>query len=308
MQTILGSGGAIGTELAKALTAYTTDIRLVSRQPKKVNPGDALLPADLTKPENVATAIAGSEVVYVTVGFAYSTPVWQQYWLPLVQAVTAACEQQGAKLVFFDNVYAIGKGNTHHITEASPISPTSKKGTIRAAVDQHILQRIESGKLNAIIARAPDFFGAKKETSMLMNLAYDNLIKGKKAQWLCNAKVPHTMGYAPEMGKGTAMLGNTPDAYNQIWNLPTDREAWSGERWVHEMATIMGKSDGVQVLPDWMAGVIGWFVPIMKELREMNYQFAEPYYFDSSKFSKRFNYEPMSNRAALEETLRILAG
>ena len=47
-QTILGSGGAIGIELAKALTAYTTDIRLVSRNPKKVNPNDEVFPADCT--------------------------------------------------------------------------------------------------------------------------------------------------------------------------------------------------------------------------------------------------------------------
>ena len=33
--TILGAGGAIRIELAKALTTYTTDISLVSRNPKK---------------------------------------------------------------------------------------------------------------------------------------------------------------------------------------------------------------------------------------------------------------------------------
>lgn len=46
-QTILGAGGAIGIELAKALTAYTTDIRLVGRNPKKVNTTDQLFQADL---------------------------------------------------------------------------------------------------------------------------------------------------------------------------------------------------------------------------------------------------------------------
>lgn len=36
MQTILGSNGQIGHELAKELSKhYTTDIRLVSRNPKK---------------------------------------------------------------------------------------------------------------------------------------------------------------------------------------------------------------------------------------------------------------------------------
>lgn len=47
MQTILGSSGAIGTELAKALAAYTQQIRLVSRNPKKVNETDETFPADV---------------------------------------------------------------------------------------------------------------------------------------------------------------------------------------------------------------------------------------------------------------------
>jgi len=47
MQTILGSGGAIGIELAKALKEYSRDIRLVSRNPQKVNDTDELFPAEL---------------------------------------------------------------------------------------------------------------------------------------------------------------------------------------------------------------------------------------------------------------------
>lgn len=44
MQTILGAGGAIGIDLAKELLAYTDKIRLVSRNPVKVNAGDELFP------------------------------------------------------------------------------------------------------------------------------------------------------------------------------------------------------------------------------------------------------------------------
>ena len=72
MQTILGSGGAIGIELAKALKEYSTDIRLVSRNPQKVNDTDELFPADLQNEKEVHEAIEGSSIVYVTVGFPYS--------------------------------------------------------------------------------------------------------------------------------------------------------------------------------------------------------------------------------------------
>lgn len=223
-QTILGSGGAIGLELAKALTPYTRNIRLVSRKPERVNPDDELFPADLTRREEVFNAVAGSDIVYVTIGFPYKASVWKELWPDFMANVIDACLEYRAKLVFFDNVYAIGGDHVKHITEESPISPSSRKGEIRAKVDTLILDSIEQRGLNAIIARAPDFLSEVKQNSMGMILIYDNLKKGKKAQWLCEAKKIHSMGYAPELAKGTAMLGNTPDAFNQIWNLP-DRKS-----------------------------------------------------------------------------------
>jgi putative NADH-flavin reductase len=63
MQTILGAGGAIGIELAKSLRTYTNDIRLVSRNPKKVNETDSLFAADLTRRDEIFNAVKGSEVV-----------------------------------------------------------------------------------------------------------------------------------------------------------------------------------------------------------------------------------------------------
>lgn len=62
MQTILGSGGAIGIELAKALKEFTREIRLVSRNPKKVNPNDELMSADLLKAADVLKAVQGSKI------------------------------------------------------------------------------------------------------------------------------------------------------------------------------------------------------------------------------------------------------
>lgn len=77
MQTILGAGGAIGRELAKALKTYTDDIRLVSRNPRTVNSDDELLSAELTNHEEVMRAVEGSDIAFLTVGFSYSIKVWQ---------------------------------------------------------------------------------------------------------------------------------------------------------------------------------------------------------------------------------------
>jgi nucleoside-diphosphate-sugar epimerase len=312
MHTILGAGGAIGTELAKALRQYTQDIKLVSRNPKRVNETDIVHAADLSDATQLKVAIQGSTVCYLTVGFDYNTKLWQQRWIPLVTNVVQVCSEYNAKLVFFDNVYAIGGDNIRHITEDSPISPSSKKGHVRAGVDRVLLEAMEQGKVEAIIARAPDFFGPIKEKSLVMNLIYDNLVKGKSAQWFCNADVPHSVGFTPDLAQGTALLGNTPDAYNQVWNLPVDSYAPTGRQWAALFAKHLGLHDPertaakIQVLPAWALKLLGIVVPILGEMYEMRYQYDREYIFDSSKFIKKFSFTPTRNDEAVRQTVEAL--
>lgn len=307
MQTILGANGSIGIELAKNLKKYTKDIRLVSRNPEKVNETDLLFPADLTKREEVFKAVEGSRVCYITIGFAYKLKIWKANWPAFISHVIEACHVNGSRLVFFDNIYAIGGDHVQHITEQSPFSPCSKKGMIRAELDQQIIKAAEAGKIDAIIARAPDFFGPVKQSSLLMNLVYDNYLKGKPAQWFCNADMPHSFGYTPELARGTALLGNTGSAFNEIWNLPVDSNVPTGREWAAIFADAMQVQQRIKVLPAWMVQALGWFIPVIGEMHEMLYQYDRPYWFDSAKFNKAFNHTPISNEQAVKEVLQTLA-
>ena len=306
-QTILGAGGSIGIELAKSLKDYTSEIKLVSRKPQKVNLTDTLYSADLTKKEDIFKSIEGSKITYVAIGFPYKTKVWKENWIPFMQNVISACLVHNSKLVYFDNVYAIGGDNIKHITENSPISPISKKGEIKAEVDRLILKSIDKNNLEAIIARAPDFFGGTaRANSILMNLVYDNIVKGKKSQWFCNAKYIHSMGYVPDLAKGTAMLGNTSAAYNQIWNLPTDTQKITGEEWINLFSSAMNAKNNYTTLPNWLVKALGFFVPLMKEIAEMNYQYDRDYYFDSKKFNDYFDFTPTPNAIAVKQVIEQL--
>jgi len=307
MQTILGAGGSISTELAKSLKYFTEDIRLVSRHPQKVNETDLLFPADLNDREQLFKAVEGSEIVYLTIGFEYNTKVWQKLWPPLMQNVIDACIANNAELVFFDNVYSIGGDFVNHITEESPVYPTSKKGEIRAQIDLMLLDQMKTGKIKAIIARSPDFYGTDIDKSVLMSLIYKNLAGGKKAQWMFNSKVKHSYIYTPDAGKATALLGNTPDAYNQIWNLPTDRKSLTAEQWIDLFAKEMGKKSSYLLIPAWIIRVAGFFIPFMKELFEMRYQFDRDFFFDSIKFEKYFNYQPTKYEDGVKNILTQLS-
>ncbi len=305
MQTILGSGGAIGIELAKALPEYTSGIRLVSRHPVKVNPDDQLVTADLLQPEETLQAVAGSSVVYLTAGLPYNLKTWQQSWPRLMANVIDACIAHGAKLVFFDNIYMYDARYLSGMTEETPINPPSKKGKVRATIANMVLDSVAEGKLTALIARSADFYGPGiKNTSMLTETVFKPLSKGKKANWMGSVDHPHAFTYTPDAGRATALLGNTPDAYNQVWHLPTSAKPPTGREWIEAIAREMGVAPNYQVAPKLMVRLIGLFVPIMREMVEMIYQYDRDYNFDSRKFEQHFSFAPTPYLAGIKEIVR----
>jgi nucleoside-diphosphate-sugar epimerase len=288
MQTIIGSGGSIGVPLAKELKKYTSQIRLVSRNPKKINDSDELFPADMNDLTQVDKAIAGSEVVYIVIGFKYNFDVWQKQWPPFIDAVIKSCEKYNAKLVFFDNVYMYAKSAIPHMTETSEINPPSKKGEIRNEIQRRIMEEVERKKLTALIARAADFYGPDNKNSVLSIMFAENLIKGKKAQVFGNPDRIHTYTYTPDAAKAVALLGNTNDAYDQVWHVPTTKEKLTNTRWIQLIAKELGVEPKIQHVPLFMIKTIGLFIPVMREFPEMLYQYEDDYFFDSTKFEKRF--------------------
>ena len=293
IQTILGSGGAIGIELAKALKEFTNHIRLVSRNPVKVNPTDELIKADLLNTDDVARAVQGSSIVYITVGFPYSVKVWKESWPLFMANAIKACKENNCKLVFFDNIYMYDPNSLNNLTEDAPINPISKKGRIRAEIAGMIMDNIREKTLNALIARSADFYGPNiKATSVLTETVFNPLSTGKKANWLGSVNFKHSYTYTPDAGKATALLGNTEDAYGQIWHLPTSSNPYTGKEWIEAVAQEMEVKPRYQVASKFIVRTMGLFTPIMKEMVEMMYQYDRDYIFMSDKFEKRFGYQP----------------
>lgn len=304
MQTILGSGGAIGIELAKALKVYTNEIRLVSRNPEKVNETDELFAADLLNPNELENAVKGSDIVYVTIGFPYSYKVWKEKWPKFIDHLLRICETEGCKLVFFDNVYMYDKDKLNPMTENTPVHPPSKKGEIRADISQRIMEKVEDGKIKALIARSADFYGPSiKNSSILTEMVFKPLSNAKTANWLAKDTCKHSFTYTPDAGRATALLGNTEKAYGQIWHLPTASNPYTGREWIETIGKGMNVKPKYRVISKFMVRLIGVFVPVMKESVEMLYQYDRDYIFDSSKFEKEFDLKPTSYKDGITKII-----
>ncbi len=299
MQTILGAKGIIARELSLALAAFTPDIRQVSRQPSKVNPGDELCVADLLDARVTANAVAGSQVVYLVAGLPYSTAVWQVQWPRVMRNVIDACKQHGARLVFLDNVYAYGRVDGV-MTESTPFNPCSKKGEVRAQIARTLFDEIGRNNLQAMIVRAADFYGPGALNSFLHSVVFDRLKAGKSPQWIGNPNALHTFCFTRDMGQAIAMLGQTSSAYGQTWHAPASAEALTCEDLVRLACDLAGQPFMLRVAPPWAAKLMGLFSPVMHENEEMMYQLLHDYQFDSSKIEAAYGLRATPYRVGIQ--------
>jgi len=302
LHTILGSGGTVSNQLLPILQQKNERVRLVSRKAQSSTVES--IAADLTNYEQTQNALRGADIAYLVVGLSYDVRVWTQAWPKIMTNVINACKANGTKLIFFDNVYMYGKVGGI-MTEETPFNPTSKKGEIRAAIARQLLDEIKSGHIKAMIARAADFYGPVGFSMSAPNmLVFGNLRKGKTAQWLINARVPHSFTYVPDTGKALYMLACTESAFGQTWHLPTANDPLTGEKFIKEAAKEMNARDNYSTISKGMMRLAGLFNRTIKESLEMAYQNEFPYLFDSSKFNKTFRFEPTPYPKGIEQTAR----
>ena len=287
MQTILGANGAIGAEMYSHLLKYTDKMRLAGRNPKPIHPGDELMVTDVLDASQTDRAVAGSAVVYLLVGLPYDTKLWQVAWPKVMTHVINACKKHGAKLVFFDNVYMYGRV-TGWMTEDTPYHPCSRKGEIRAQIATQLMDEVKAGNLTALIARSADFYGPLAYNTFMHPMIFKKLKEGGSATWLCNDTVPHSFTFTPDAGRATALLGNTPEAFNQVWHLPSDSNPLTGKEFIGKVAAEFGVKFSYSVMKPWMMKLGGLFNKLARESVEMSYQYESEYRFDSSRFEEKF--------------------
>ncbi|WP_158798847.1 NAD-dependent epimerase/dehydratase family protein [Pedobacter sp. L105] len=300
LHTILGSNGTIAKELVPILKSNQVNIRLVSRNQGPVEGAESMV-ADVLNYDQVLKAVAGSEAVYLLVGLTYNADIWKKDWPVLMRNVINACKATNARLVFFDGIYMYGKVDGV-ITEDTPYYPSSRKGQVRAEVARMLLQEMAAGTIKAVIARATDFYGpGVTDKSAAGILVFDNMKKGKRAQWMINANVPRSYNYTPNAAKALYILASHEEAFGQVWHLPS-ASPLTGREFIRLAAKYMKTSDKVFVLPKWCIKIIGWFNPFMKSYYEMTYQDEFPLQLSSAKFEKAFHFTPTSYEDGVKAT------
>ncbi|WP_445908734.1 NAD-dependent epimerase/dehydratase family protein [Yeosuana sp.] len=301
-QIVLGSGGAIGTYLAKELINYTKSIYLLSRNPRKVNETDTLIQADLLNTIAIEQALKNMDVAYLVVGLPYEDKVWERDWPIIFMNVVNACKESKVPLVFFDNIYAYDPEYLNNLTEDTPIKAFSRKGKLRAEIDAYLQNEIRQNDINIQIVRSADFYGVGTNQSILNEAVIANIIKGKKADWFLDASKKHSFTLVEDAAKATALLGNTQSAYNQVWHLPTDK-AYTLNELIEIIKKFVDKPIKVRISSRFVFKLISYFIPVVRESKELLYQFENDYELNSSKFQKAFKIKPTPMEVGIKQLI-----
>jgi nucleoside-diphosphate-sugar epimerase len=299
---ILGAGGAISRVLTTELFTRKAPVRLVSRRGFSLGGGEAAK-ADLTDAGQVDAVIDNGAIVYLLAGLPYRIAIWREQWPRIMKNVVEACSRKKARLVFFDNVYAYGKVDGP-MTEETPLNPSSKKGEVRVEIATYLMENVKAGNLNALIARAADFYGPfATKVSVPYLLIFKRLAAGKSAQAMVTLDTKHSYTYTSDCGRALHELATAEDTYNQVWHLPTAAPPPTGREFVAMVAEALGVEPKTSILSKVAMRLAGLFLGDIRELYEMLYQNEFDYIFDSSKFERQFELPPTSYREGIQKTV-----
>lgn len=299
LQVVLGAGPA-GTTLARELVDRGHPVRLVDR----AGGGPAIegverFAADVATADGARAAVEGATVVYhcVNVGYHLQVDV-----MPRIQeAVLAAAEAVGARLVVLDTLYPYGETHGAVMTEDSPWNATTRKGRMRAELDARYLTAHSEGRLRVVLGRSADFVGPGVLNSTLGGAVFPAALTGGAVPALGDIDLPHSYTYIGDVAAGLATLGAHPDSDGRVWHLPT-APALSTRQILTMIEQRTGRPLDITVVDE--PRPFGPFDEVfMAEYAEMFYQHTEPQIVDSSAIEKAHGLTPNPLPATLDETL-----
>lgn len=308
LHVVLGAGPA-GTTLAAELARRGRAVRLVSRSvPENAAEGVECRAADVSTAEGALAAVEGGDVVYHCVNVAYHLQVEV---MPRVQeAVLAAVGTTGARLVVLDTLYPYGRTHGEVMTEDSPWQATSRKGVMRARLDEAYLAAHRAGRARVVLGRAADFVGPGVLNSTLGGTVFPPALTGGEVLGLGDIDLPHSYTAIQDVARGLATLGEDPSGDGRVWHLPTAPARTTRE--IHSMIEErVGRPLERVILAE--PRPFGPFdETFMDEYAEMFYQHTEPQIVDSSAFARTFGIRPTPLETTLDTTLdwyrTLLAG
>ncbi|HEX8359678.1 MAG TPA: NAD-dependent epimerase/dehydratase family protein [Longimicrobium sp.] len=297
---VIGTG-PVGTAVARVLAARGRAVRAVNRSGRSTLPPTVPVTAgDVSDPAFVRRACMGAHVVYYCASPPYAE--WPRRFPGMMEALVKGVAGTGARVVFADNLYAYGRVSGP-IREDLPYRATGPKGRARAGAARRLLEEHARGNLWAAIGRASNFYGPGVADSVVGRRVFEAAASGKPVELLGDIDLPHSFTYVDDFARGLVTLGERDEALGQAWHV-ANAEAPTTRQFVEEICRQAGTEPRFRVAPRLVVSLMSLVNRQMRELKEVLYEFEEPYVVDHSRFQRAFGGEPTPLREGIRATLQ----
>lgn len=297
LHVVFGSG-QVGAPLAARLLETGLRVRVVRRSRGVVPPGAELFAGDAADPAFCLEATRGASVVYHCMNAPYDAASWAALLPRYMENLIAAAGRAGARLVVLDNLYMLGRSGGRAMNEDTPINPCSRKGEVRALVAEQLFDAHRRGDVHAVAGRASDFYGPGGGQTYLGDYFWRPALAGRPVWSPVDPDAVHTYHYIPDVAAGLVTLARAgEDALGRAWMLPC-QPAGTLRELAARLAQALGRGVRLATIPRWAMRALGAFSPLLREMREMLYQWDEPFVVDDRHFRERFGAQPAPLAAA----------
>lgn len=299
LHVVFGTG-PLGMSVMRELVRRGQPVRMVNRSGRaEVPAGVEVVAADAYTASSAIAASAGAAVVYQCAQPEYHE--WAEKFPPLQASILEAAAAHGAKFIVGDNLYMYHP-DLERIAEDSPQQPGTKKGRVRKAMADAVLEAHRSGKIRAALGRGSDFYGPQVKGSSLGERFFENVVQGKTGELLGDIHVPHTFTFIDDFGTALVNLGERDDALGRAWHVP-NAPAETTAAIIRMVEDELGRPVKYRVASKLFMRFGGLFVPAAREMVEMFYEFEKPYVVDDSQYKRIFGDHSTSLREGLRQTL-----
>jgi nucleoside-diphosphate-sugar epimerase len=285
---VVGAGG-VGSAVALVLADAGVDVVLASRSGR--GPDDPRITrvcVDASSVDALLAVAPTAVVIYNCVNPEYTS--WTTDWPPMAQAFLEYAERTGAVLATVSNLYGYGPVDVP-MTEELPLAAEGEKARVRVRMWEDAKAANDSGRIRATEVRGSDYI-CPGEQSMLGDRVMPRILAGKNVQLIGDIDQPHSWTAPIDVARTIVTAAADPRGWGRAWHVPSNPPRSQREA-VADLASAAGvPAVKASTVPGVLLWGLGLFQPVIRELKETDYQRERPYLLDDSAARTTFGLEP----------------
>lgn len=288
---LIVGAGPVGRHVAQLLAARGSQVVVATRSGTDTGiHGVDHLTLDASDADALSAAAQGAAVIYNCANPAdYTT--WETFWPPLAAAFLTAAERTGAVYAITGNLYPYGPvdGPMH---ESMPDAATDHKGALRASMWAEAKALHDAGRIRTVEVRGSDYMGTGVGDNGHVTRQMPGALQGKRAWVIGRKDLPHTFTDVLDTARLLIAAAEDETAHGRTWHVPSNAPRTQVQAITDVLASIDRPAVKISETPAAVFAALSLVVPIVRELRQLSYQWTRPYVLEDSAARAHFDMEP----------------